>query len=133
MLNIRPFIRRSTSLEWNLDHIRCEGHKTRTIFCDWIVNTEKSKKVIIHGKTENLEVENYTVYCEERSSKKFTLLQHSQKFLLDPSSEAFVYVEREPIYKIKSGYINHSLLIYLNEISINSGIMMIGMHCIVIL
>lgn len=128
MLNLRSFIRKSTTINYDFHKIRCRKHAHRKQFCEFIIDKKKPKWITIHNKYYNYRVTNYPMWCSERKSKPFSILTCTDKIKLDSSSNAFINVDNQPIYKIRSVYITQSLLIHFNEISVNGKDKMIGMY-----
>ena len=127
MYNLRDLITKKSKLEWNLESIRCISHKCRPQFCNIVIDQNNSKDDIIFDINQNLLVNNFTIYCNEIPSKKYNILQYNQKFIFSDSSNNYVRVENQQIYKIKLKYITFGLLLYFNENTINGELNMIGL------
>lgn len=127
MLNLRPLIVKAVPISWKLDNVRCIRHKNRTNPCKFVVSSSSYCKSIVHCRTQNYEVNNYRLYCQDVPSKMYNLLQYSQKLIFDgTANDDYIKVEKQKVFKIKQNYVTFGFLLHCNEITINGNMKLIG-------
>ena len=125
MIRLQNLINKQGVLKYKLDHAKCIRHKNQNSYCKFIFNEKNGKKATIHGRFGNLVVNNIEFFCKKAPSCKYYLLQHQQNIIA--SNLDYVKVNDEKIYKIKKKYVSHSLLLHLNEITLNGNDKLFGM------
>ena len=124
--SLKSLIVRKVTIKWELGNVRCKKHQHKKQYCDFVVESN-SKMDIIHSLHENYTVNNHRVHCEKIPSITYDLLSCSHNLILDSSSKAYIHINGEKIFKVKSRYITMKLLVYCNSNTINGQLKMIGM------
>lgn len=103
------------------DKCRCLHHQNqgRRQYCPLVINKSNFRTELVHDRNGLVEVKNYEWCCNDIRSRKYYILQHSNKIINDESSQNSVLLNKKKIYKIKGKFITHDLLIYLNEMTMN--------------
>lgn len=126
MFNLHKILINKKTLNFSLNNVRCDQHKTRIEECNIIVNKQKFKTTTIYDKCHNYEVENYETYCEDIPCRKYTILQIGT-ILSSHDLNNFITVDNKNIFKINTRYITEELLFFFNDSTINGNAKMIGM------
>ena len=125
--NLTSLIVERVDLNFKFNNLRCPHHPYHRKLCKLKVNKKNAPYCIIHHKDRNYCVKNYEIYCTKIQSKPFKILQIASQLQLTPNSTSYIYVENEKIYKVKLSFITESLLLHLNQSTINGDLKMIGM------
>ena len=128
-INIESFITKSVDINWNLNNHQCPMHQANKKPCTIYVDKNKYTKNIIHHINYNYMVKNYETYCVKRYSSRNKLLNYCTK-LTTTSNKCYDYitVDNHNVYKINYAYVTFPLLLYINELSLNTDVKMWGMY-----
>ena len=110
--------------------VRCLHHENqgRKTYCTPTLDKDVFTKELIYGRSKIYRVKNYQWCCPKIKSRKYSILKHSDKIIFDDeeSESNYVTVDGDCIYKCKTIYLTYDLMIYFNEITINSDSKYIG-------
>lgn len=132
MLNLKRLLSKRIEPTYQIKRSRCFSHRFRAQFCDFSIKRNTSKICTIYGKNFNYTSNVFNICCQERTSKLMDLFKcDDTKIVPGVASEDFIKIDGLNICRIGQSYVSMELLLFLNQITINSETKMIGVHQIV--
>lgn len=125
--NIESFIKKPVDIKWRINNFKCQKHQSNKKPCEIYVDLKKYTINMIHHIHYNYMVKNYDAYCVRRYSNRNTLLNYCSKINTSNKDKDYITVDAHTVYKINYSYITFALLIYINELALNTDIKMWGM------
>eukprot|EP01084_Bolivina_argentea_P030455 56437_1 len=87
-----------TTIDYCLDNTRCVRHSDSADPCQYHIDKNLGKSVLIWGQDRGYRVQNHPMHCTRTPSSNWTLLGHSNKLQEGPMDS--LSVEGKTIYKI---------------------------------
>ena len=113
-------------IEWQINNFNCPNHnndKPCNIKVDISIHTPHS----IHHINFNYTINNYEAYCDRLPSRKNKILNYCANLDTSYKGNDCIKVDKQIVYKIGLSYITHGLLLYLNQLTLDTDYKMWGM------
>ena len=107
------------TIEWNLNNYNCKHHNDNTP-CDIHVDTSKSTTGTINHTNFNYIVNNYEACCIRMPSRKNKLLQYCATLNSSNKGNDYIKVDKHIIFKIGYSFVTYALLLYINQLSLDT-------------
>ena len=129
LATIKSILNKSKKINWKLTNAKCKQHAKKIRYCIFKQKDDDSdNEVIIHDVNFNYCTNNFEIYCSETKSLSFKILDSANKIIINNESDAEILIDNKKIFRVKSKYVTISLLIDLNEKTLNHKSKMIGMY-----
>ena len=113
-------------IQWKLNNLNCQYHNNGKP-CDIYVDTSTNNPHTIHHVNFNYIINNYDTYCIKIQSRKNKLLNYCPQLNASNKGNNYIKVDNHIVYKIGYSFITHALLLYINQLSLDTDNKMWGM------